>query len=376
MHVSKRMSEILAMIVCALFLTGCDSSQQNPDVEKRLRPLKVVTVKQEQSFRQLTFPARLQPVERAKLAFRVPGTVIEIPVIEGQKIKEGDLIARMDPHDFNVMVREWEARYQEATTVLEQAKSEHRRVVLASENDAIAVVDLDRASTGVERAKAGVKVASQRLRSARDALAYSQLTAPFDGVVARIKLEPFEQAMPGISVVTLYGEQGYEVTFDAPDTLAEKIKAGQSGSISFNSEENKTYPVVVREVARASSLLAKTFQVTASLTELPAYAWPDMIGEISLNVSKDSRENKGLRNASVQLPSSAVAGRGNDAYVMVIENNRARQQSVTVTGFEGESIRVKGNLEPGSVVVVSGVSFLENGQPVGVLINHADRAQL
>ena len=358
----------LVVLLCVSIFAGC-SSDKAIIADHSPRPVKVQPVTSYHHSATLTFPSRLLPSQRTQLAFRVPGTVIDIPVVEGQEVEQGELLAHMDPHDFNVLVREWKARYNEARTVLAQAESERKRVIIAMEQDALASVELDRANTGVERAKAGVEVAKQRLQSASDALQYSNLKAPFDGIIAKVKVEPFEQAVPGISVITLYGKQGYEVVFDVPDKLAQQIKPGQVGSIRFQQATGDVWPVKIKEVASAASMLAKTYRVTASLDRVPAFAWPEMTAEVSIDIQTTEQEG-------ILLPATAVVGQGTDAEIVVIDEGIARKITVQVLGFEGDNLRVNGDLKPGMHVAVAGVSFLEDGQIVGQLINLDDRISM
>ena len=354
--------KVTLLAVSISLLTACSVSDSDLTADKSPRPVKVMTLKQPQHTIDISFPAHLEPIQQAKLAFRVPGTITDILVKEGQNINKGDLIAQLDPHDFNVVVTEWQARYAEAMALLAQAKSEQSRVLAASSHDALARVDLDRANTAVTRAKAGVKVAEQRVRAAQDALRYSKLKAPYDGIIASLNKEAYEQAMPGFSIAEIYGQQGYQVSFDVPETIAKQMKPGLTGFVRFNQEKDTHYPVSISEVAQASSLLAKTYRITASLQKTPAYAWPDLTTEITLQMSSASE-------AGYSLPANAVGGKNSGSWVMRVKDGRAQKQDIDIIGFDGELIRIEGDLKPGDTVITGGTSFVQDGQEVGELLH-------
>jgi multidrug efflux system membrane fusion protein len=89
----------------AMFVTACGKKEEEIVTQEVVRPVKTIKVgSMDVSFRQ-TYPGRVRAAKRADLAFQVDGPLIKLPVDEGQEVKKNDLIARIDPKDFQTNLR-------------------------------------------------------------------------------------------------------------------------------------------------------------------------------------------------------------------------------------------------------------------------------
>ncbi|GAM68281.1 membrane fusion protein [Vibrio sp. JCM 19236] len=183
----------LIALSVATALAGC-SEQPAEVVDKSPRPVNVIELGDYQGDFQQIFAGRLESVYEAHVSFRVPGTIEAIYVSPGDQVKKGDKLAQLDAHDYQVALIELEARLSEAESAKRLAESELRRVKQAISENAIAKVNLDRARSGYERARAAVEVVKQNIIKAEDAIRYTTLRAPFDGVVGQQKVKSMSKS--------------------------------------------------------------------------------------------------------------------------------------------------------------------------------------
>lgn len=161
---------------------------------------------------------------------------------------------------------ELEARLDEAKAAKTLADIELKRVKQATSDNAIAEVNLDRAVSGYKRSQAMVKVVEQNLQKAKDALSYTELTAPFDGVVGKRFSEQFEQAAPGLPVFTLHQPNHLQAVVDIPESLINQFESQPSGAVSWYGN-NTPIPATLKEISTLPDPIKQTYQLTYQLDQ-------------------------------------------------------------------------------------------------------------
>ena len=116
------------IVALAFFLSSCGKKEEEKVTEEVARPVKTMTVTSAGEALRRTFPGRVRAAQRVDLAFQVDGPLIELPVDEGQEVKKGSLVARIDPKDFQVNLRNAEGQLGKAEAALQLAQSEYDRV--------------------------------------------------------------------------------------------------------------------------------------------------------------------------------------------------------------------------------------------------------
>ncbi|OEE15949.1 efflux transporter periplasmic adaptor subunit [Vibrio cyclitrophicus ZF205] len=346
-----------------LSLIGCNQSVVTTpsgmgQKKKQDRPIQVVQLEPLANQTHKSFTGKLQSSETAGVAFRVPGTIQKILVSTGDTVVKGQPLAELDPHDYQVALEELQARALEAKSAHKLAKAELARVKQAIDDNAIANVNLDRAISGYERSEAAVKVVEQNIRRAKDTIRYTQLLAPFDGIVASSNFDQYEQVLPGISVFTIHNPDQLEVKIDVPDNLIHKFSSDQQSQISWYGSKHQL-TAYASEISTQPHPIKQTYSVTyrlALLTDeqvsgqlLPgkAVTLSTQLGEISNNFC---------------LPYSAIVNQSGIEQVFTIENEQAQGVMVNVVSLNKDSACVESTLKDGDYVIVSGSQYVIEGQ--------------
>ncbi|GAM63040.1 membrane fusion protein [Vibrio ishigakensis] len=316
----------------ATALAGC-SEQPAEVVDKSPRPVNVIELGDYQGDFQQIFAGRLESVYEAHVSFRVPGTIEAIYVSPGDQVKKGDKLAQLDAHDYQVALIELEARLSEAESAKRLAESELRRVKQAISENAIAKVNLDRARSGYERARAAVEVVKQNIIKAEDAIRYTTLRAPFDGVVGQQKSEEYEQILPGIPVFQVHKLSQLEAVVDVPESLIQQFKYGQSVNVTWQ-DANQSFTAFAREIGTVPHPIKQTYSVVFQIDQanIPALPGKAVVVEADFSTKADVH----------CLPYGSVTKHNSKHSVFLVQDHRAVPTPVHVERLRGNDVCVSG----------------------------------
>ena len=166
-------------IVPFLLLPGC-AKEEAPKKEV-VRPIKAIQVGGLEVLTGRTFPGKAKATQEANLSFRVNGTLNQFPVKVGDEVKKGKLLARLDPRDYEVNLRNARAQLEKAKAGMKLAQSDYERVVRVRDKDpgAISASMIDAKLGERDSAKAQLSSLEAQVATAKDALSYTYLKAPF-----------------------------------------------------------------------------------------------------------------------------------------------------------------------------------------------------
>ncbi|MFS1936392.1 efflux RND transporter periplasmic adaptor subunit [Vibrio splendidus] len=153
----------------------------------------------------LYFPAVANAAEKAHLSFRVAGEIFQLDVKEGERVKEGDILAELDPTDYQLDVDNAQARY----TVID---SQYRRSSPLVKKGLLAKSQFDEIAAQRQIAYAELELAKLRL-------SFTKLRAPVDGIISRVSVDQYENIQVGQQIVNIHSVEDVEVIIQLPDQI-------------------------------------------------------------------------------------------------------------------------------------------------------------
>lgn len=284
--------------------------------------------------------------ETVDLAFQVSGQIVEIPVVEGQPIDAGSLIAKLDLEPFELALDQARVQKTQADRTLERLKT--------LQGNAVSQVSVDDADTQAKLAEITVRNAERSLRDA-------QLLAPFDGLVASRNVANFSSIAAGTPIVRLHDMSELRVEIDVPEVLFQE--AGENPDVALWAEfpsSKERFPLEVREFNAETSQVGQTFQITLGMA--PPENLVVLPGS-SVTVFAT------LRGAAARLviPRSAViTANDGSTQVMVFSpqtdgSGTVSATPVTISPTPGGDVEVLEGLETGQEIVASGAHLLKDG---------------
>lgn len=345
--------------VVALALFGCNQTQPKIQTQQSARPIQVIEVTEQGGTLEKSFSGIIEAKETAALSFRVPGTVESVLVNKGDYVESGQVIAKLDNHDYQVSLEELQARMLEAKSAHKLAKVELKRVKQATDDDAIASINLDRAISGYERSLAAVKVMQKNIQRAEDTLAYTTLRAPFTGHIGNVSIEQYEQTIPGISIATIQQDGHWQVDIDVPENMIKQFVLGQPASLTWFKLEQ---PLVakVSEIAPTKNPIKQTYTVTLDIESSSA----ELFNGKAVTVDVPFYSN----DSSHCFPYTAILGEKENLRVNVVRDLTVHSEPVALDSIDAYQACVTGNFFQGDHIVVSGSHYLKAGDSTPTLI--------
>lgn len=343
--------------LAAFVLTGCTEAPAK-QADKSPRPVQVIELGAINQQGLKRFSGVLEAVDSANLAFKVPGTIEQVLVNTGDSVTKGQTIARLDPHDYQVTVMELEARLEEAKAAQALADIELKRVKQATGDNAIAAVNLDRALSGYKRSNAMVKVVRQNLQKAQDALSYTELKAPFEGIIGKRFNEKFEQVAPGVPVFTLHQPEQLQAVIDVPESLASQVSHATTAMVSWYDSE-QAIPAQLTETSTLPDPIKQTYTLTYVLDKTSSNLLPGKA--VELKIPYEKKEN------SYCVPYSAIVNTESGAGVFVVKEAKAVLHRVDIQSVHGSQTCITGNIQTGDKLITAGTHYLKPNQLVGAI---------
>lgn len=356
-HNLARWRLLLAILIMAIGISACQGGVQEPPRELP-RPVKTITLQSPESLAERRFSGRTKAAEQAWLAFRVGGEIDRLAVDTGDRVAQGDLLARLDQRDFRNQVDELEAARKATQARLAHARAEHSRAKGLVTEQAISRSEYDQAQRRLQEAKAELDSLQARLAHARDRLTYTELRAPFDGAVAKRRFEPYEPVKPQEPVFLLENLERIEVEVGIPEELIlyrERIKEIEAHIPALDTDA--TFAAKLDSVGIDILPQHQTYPVSVIITENDPRLLPGMTAEVIFKA--DLRAGEGFR-----LPLSAVFEHEGEPSVWLRrpEQGTVTRQPIETLGFNGDRVVIGAGLKTGDQVVVAGVDYLQEGQ--------------
>lgn len=342
-------------LIASLLLTAC-SSDQNDDavVEKDIiRPVKLITIESTDAINIRRFPAELKASEEADLAFRVGGQLMQLNVVSGQRVKKGELLASLDPTDFKLQVE-----LAQANQYL--ADAQFKRIQTIFKQNATTKSEYD-------SAKASLDQANNALQSAKNQMQYTQVFAPFDGVIASVDTENFQYVSATQTLMHIQNIDNLDVEFQVPESLVVSIKSTKSDYrakvvVDVAPEEElygayKEHNTTPDNTTMAYDVTLKLIRQGKTVNTL----LPGMTANVDLDLSAILGTKKHITvpvEAVLRHEDTSTGQSSSTVWVFNGETNKLEARTVTLGSLQGNHVEIISGLNAGEQIVAAGVYSL------------------
>ena len=335
--------------VAAVAWTGCD--QKEVPEEALARPVKLATVSAEAPAKVYSASGVIRAAKRVELAFERAAVLAEMPVAQGQEVQAGEVLAKLDVGQLEILARARQAR-------LEEARIHYERIQRLFDKDAVAQADLD-------RAKAAHEVAQSEWEQVQRDLEQSVLRAPFSGRVAATLADRFQNVQPKQPILVLHDISSYEVRIDLPETFI--LEVGETTQVvmkaTFDKLPGLEFPVQLKEFSTEANPQTLTYAIVFAMAAPEGQPiLPGMSATIHIAIQGDA-----VDGGQGWVPAGAVFSEdGQTSAVWLLDGAtmRVRRAAVQTGVLRGDQVQILAGLEPGDVVAASGIHSLYEGEPV------------
>ena len=356
------MNRIWMAAGAALLLAACGKAPETRPEE--VRPVRVLKVGEPKgsSARSVEFAGEVRARYETRLAFRVGGKIVERNVEVGARVRQGQVLARLDPEDLAQAAASASAQVASVQAERELAAADLKRYTDLREKNFISQAEFDRRASAFTTADARLQAVRAQYRQAANQTAYATLAADTAGVITAIEAEAGQVVAAGQTVARLARPGEKEVVIAVPESQHARLERAREFTISLNALPGKTWQGRLRELSPVADPVTRTY--AARITVLGAGEDVDL--GMSARVAVADLEAR----AGIELPIAALYARGDAPQVWLVgTDGTVRLAPVTTRGVTAERVVVDSGLAAGDLVVIAGAQLLRPGQRVRPMTN-------
>jgi RND family efflux transporter MFP subunit len=339
---------------------GC---RERSEDEVAIRPVKAMQIPESDELEKRRFSGRATAAREVNLSFRVSGPLIAIPVSVGDTVEHDQMLARVDPTDFEQRVRTIRAQLDEAQARAALAEEELARFLDAQNRGVATDLEVLEKRANRDATAASVRAIEASLQTAIDELGYTSLHAPFGGRIVSTFVENFENVRAKQEVLRLLDDEVIEIVIDVPETLIGLARQGMEAYAEFDAVPGLVLDATIIEISTEASDVTRTYPVTLSMmqpTEGPR-VMPGMTGRVW------AKETAGVASNNPVVPLSAVLADGQQQQVWVVDpdTGEVAKRDIQIGEVGSRGVRIDG-VARGEWIAIAGVHYLHEGQQVHI----------
>lgn len=347
---------VISILAITLF-SGCINTEDEVEEKPKIKLVKILDLKNSGNFsRSFSYPSEVYAFQDSSLAFEVNGKIVKFYYQEGQKVKKGAVIAKLDDAIYK-------ANYNAARANYNQAITDYKRYKKLYESRSVAKVLFEKQNQNLQLTKAAIQVAKKNLEE-------TKLLAEFDGIMAKKMVNDYARVTAKQAIVRLQDNSSYKIKFFVPESDIQQVKGELSPKnistivdfyITLGSD-NKKYEAKLIDISTTAESVTRTFEATLQMKlQENVTILPGMTAQV-LAIEKANHKRR------VFIPYKAVfTDETRSSFIWAVNNdNRVYKQEVKIGKISGESVEVLSGIEGVLKIVTSGIRFLEANDEVKV----------
>ena len=361
----QKVHRTIYLLSILLFITACDE-KQTAQKDEPLRPVRTIVASATDGITGRDFPGIVTAQNKADLSFRVAGKLKELLIKEGDEVKRGQILARLDQTDFKIELEDKQANYV-------KSKANFTRSAQLFEPCHISQREFD-------QIKATYSTSSAHLKAAKQNLIYTELKSPFDGSITKTYVDNFEEVLAKGKIATLQDLTSMEIEIDVPESLMIRIKRGQNQRIihaRFDAIKDETFPLTFREVSAQADETTHAYKVRFSLPRIEDYTiLPGMTATVVADNVPTVDENEDKNE--IIIPSHAVLEDNKGRFVYIAEPEISspmtgviHRRNVTTSRLTNNGLIITSGINPDDLVITAGMSKMQEGMRVRLMADPA-----
>lgn len=348
--------QLLVALMLALFMLPACSGEVEPDQDQTEEIQAQVSIAQEQEIlSHKTFNGTLRSEVRSEIGTKVMGEVEAVPVQIGDKVSKGTLILKIKDDDLEAKKEQAEAGLEEAQVRMNAVEKDYNRFKTLYEQGSATPKEWDDIRTSYQSIKSRVKGAESQLKEINDLLSYTQIKAPYDGVIASKYVQAGDIVSPGRPLMAVEQTGRFKIKASLPESEISSIQQGDTVRVKIPAVSADDLYAVVTEVSASGNPQSRQFEVEFRLNPTSGLQGlrSGMFAEIMLQDHSA---------AIVAVPSEALVKRGQLVGIYTLSSKDESLLRWIRTGRTiGNEVEVLSGLQEGERYVANGRSITRDG---------------
>ena len=346
------------LVTSVLLLGGCkaggEDAKDKPKEEQKASdavPVEVAKAARRAIAASYTGTASLEPRAESQVVAKTSGVALAVMVEEGQHVKAGQPLVRLDPDRARLSVAQGEAQ-------MRKLENSYQRAQKLVQQQLVSAADMDQLRFDLENARAQYRMAALEL-------SYTTVVAPISGVVASRDIKPGNFVQINSPIFRIVDSQRLEATLNVPEREIAKLRPGQQVRLVADALPGREFTGSVDRVAPVVDTGTGTFRVVATFAG-DGELQPGMFTRLGINYDQ--------RADALVVPRTALLEDGGEPAVYVVRDGKAARSALKLGYDEAGWVEVREGLQAGDAVVVAGKAALREGSAVQVLGQDKDKS--
>ena len=364
----NKLSSIVIALSAITILQGCEQPIIEP--RQKIQLVKIETVQLAEDTARLSYPAVAVAADKSSLSFRLQGEITSVTVRPGDRVTKGQILAQIAPTYYRLEVDDAKAEYA-------IADSQYRRSAKLVDQGYIAPSQFD-------ELKAQRRIAKARLDIAKLNLSFTELKAPFSGVISHVPIQQFENVQVGKQVMNIHSTTTVDIQLQAPDIIysqrsAVEVEASRPGAKVITAD-GMEYEAHLKEFTTEPDPKVGSFVITLTM---PMPKDKFILDGMAVEVRADAQKLNIYKKNEPFIPLEAILNEDGDdlnatqKFVWVVNSDlKVSKRQVVTDKVINEGVRLSSGLAVGEkVVVAAGGNRLREGQSVKILDESINNSQ-
>jgi len=357
--VLKTVFSFLALLV----LVSCSRGESAEQPVSKTIPIKTGEVRRMQQREFVSVSGTVtSPDAAVPVSFLVSGKVIKVGFREGDYVKQGQLLAAIDPTDYMLSLQIATAEAEEAKIALDRSKDEYARMKFLYESKALSENDFKKFKAAWLRAQQQVNLTTANQQLAKKHLSDASLYAPATGFISRRSIEPGQTASPGSPVFEIVKLDPVEVNVGVPETDIHLIRIGQKASVTIPALPSESFEGKVRVINVSADPNTRTY--------MSRIVVPNPTHIIRIGMVAEARIKGDKMVDLITLPAETILRDPQGATIVFVyypEQGRVYSKRVETGAVYGREIAIKSGLSGDESIVFAGQEKLRDGAIVSLV---------
>lgn len=335
-------------ILCLIFATiagSCKQDRKNNNLETMSVPVKILQIKTSDVEDFFETYGVIESLSTTEISAEQDGNVLEIVAKEGDLLKEGDLVLKIDD-------RIYKADADRAEASFKLAESEYNRRKLLFDSKAVSEKEFEEALYTMKKARADFEAARVRLGKC-------EIRSPISAFIDKIYVELGENLAPGKKIARLEKTDIVKLVFFIPEQDIRAVSLGTAISYSFDSSPQEKFEGKITYLSRSAEENALTFRAEVNIENPSALLRPGMLARVRF-------ARRTVKNA-ISFPIEAIIPKHGGHYVFIAENGKAKQREIKIAFFSAENAVIASGLNEGDKLIIDGGRFLREGDDLKIV---------
>lgn len=329
----------ICLLLCGLVLFGCTKKADQTSVA----PLQVnvLTVSSQSVVPTHTYVAKIAESNTIPLSVQSPGKVTEVLCRASEKVKEGQLLLRLDK-------TQAQNAYNSAQAAVKEAEDAYQRVSQVYEQGGVTAQKMVEIESKRAQAQSLLDMATKALQDC-------ELRAPKGGVIGRCDIQVGQVVVPGVTLITILDVAGYNAVFAVPETEIASVVIGDNANVDIPAINATNISARVTEKNMVANIVTHTYEVKASINGNTTSLLPGMVAKIRLRAHEQS---------GFVIPTSCVTLQPSGTMVWLAKDSVAERRAITVGAYTEGGVLVTEGLQLGDKVITDGAHKLYQGAAI------------